>query len=360
MDQASLKQIFQTLKKRMSLLDVEGLRESRKIEGLYAYDQEVRGFTNIMIYLDQGLSIIWEEIADILAGIDQHLGSYHNDLMMRYLFSFGGSEGILNRHAHTHIRRMTLEKWQLWTKIIDNVDSTPEDLVIPALFTGKKFGSGPWPGKKDLLIFFSRNRQVTMPEKVMRQYSFLKGNALWFFLESGHFEWEFGKFMPYFNGSSESNDIHSTNNVQLMTPVSASIILESKMDNSLVQQFAKKYGWSEQTLSLAIETKFRCAYCDLDFLESVNNYDTIEVDHIIPRNDDSGNNDSDNLTIACRTCNKLKRRWDPRSRIIGNDARRDQLIAAARSYVQERRQEKQVKVDIEKIDGEKIIASLVP
>ena len=68
-------------------------------------------------------------------------------------------------------------------------------------------------------------------------------------------------------------------------------------------------GWDSVTLQLAIDTGFKCQYCDLDFFSSVNAYDSIEVEHIIPMN--PGSDEVSNKTLACHTCNKMKRRWNP-------------------------------------------------
>jgi hypothetical protein len=196
MDQAEMKKVFCGIKKRMSSLDVSGIRESRKVEGLYSTTQEARGFPNLLIYLDQGLSGHTKEIADILTDIDRYLGGFHNDGRMRYLFTFGGSDGTLVRHAKTDIRKLSREQWQQWTEVINNANVSPRPVTIPALFYGTKYGSNPCPGKRDLLIFFSSVRHVFMPENVGRLYAALKKNALWFFFSDGSVEYEFGMFDP--------------------------------------------------------------------------------------------------------------------------------------------------------------------
>jgi 5-methylcytosine-specific restriction endonuclease McrA len=69
--------------------------------------------------------------------------------------------------------------------------------------------------------------------------------------------------------------------------------------------------WSDSTLQLAIRAGFRCDYCGSDFFASVENYYAFEVEHIVPRGRGSELDEApENLTVACRTCNRLKRRWD--------------------------------------------------
>lgn len=113
-----------------------------------------------------------------------------------------------------------------------------------------------------------------------------------------------------------------------------------------VSALTEKYGWSHQTLSLAIETKFCCAYCDVFLLESVDTYYQFNVDHIVPSSR-GGSDDPSNLTIACRTCNYLKRTYNPIEHLAPG-ATRAELIAEARRRVQAERAEKSKKVRAEK------------
>lgn len=196
MESSELNKIFKEIRKRMSSLDVAGLRNSRKVEGLYSLDQETQGFSNILIYLDQGLYGQEEQIASTLYEIDRYIGGYHNDRRMRYLFLFGDSEEVITRQAHTSISRMSLSQFNQWAASLQTTNVTAGSVNIPSLFVGQKSGSRPCPGKSDLLIFFSRSRHVTMTEDIKHQYHFLKGNALWFFFEGNNFIWEFG-FDPH-------------------------------------------------------------------------------------------------------------------------------------------------------------------
>ena len=41
-------------------------------------------------------------------------------------------------------------------------------------------------------------------------------------------------------------------------------------------------SWEPQTLELGIRANFKCEYCGCDFFSSINNYDSIQRDHIIP------------------------------------------------------------------------------
>ena len=102
-----------------------------------------------------------------------------------------------------------------------------------------------------------------------------------------------------------------------------------------------KAGWNRDALQIAINARFKCEYCDLDFLSSVNAYDSIDVEHIIPRN--PGSDEQPNKTLACHTCNKIKRRWNPALHTRAG-ADRYELIQTARAYVQKKRDDKDKKI----------------
>lgn len=97
--------------------------------------------------------------------------------------------------------------------------------------------------------------------------------------------------------------------------------------------------WSETSVELGVRARFSCEYCSRDLLASVDAYDSWQTDHVVPISKGGGETDFDNLALSCRTCNMLKRAFDPSSE-VGEGAGRDQLIAAARKYVQDKRSSK--------------------
>lgn len=127
---------------------------------------------------------------------------------------------------------------------------------------------------------------------------------------------------------------------------------EKKEKNSL-------QNWSDSTLQLAINTGFKCEYCQSDFFATIESYYAFEVEHIVPRGRGPEIDDApENLTVACRTCNRLKRRWDPRSK-VGDNATREQLIEAVREYVSEQRQKKSARIKEEQDHARRILAQKV-
>lgn len=116
-----------------------------------------------------------------------------------------------------------------------------------------------------------------------------------------------------------------------------------------------KEGWDPTALELGIQTGFKCQYCGLDFFSSVNAYDSIEVEHIIPKN--PGSDEPINKTLVCRACNKMKRRWNPSLHAQTGTGRED-LISITTSYVQDKRNEKAEKISKEKGLAERLLRAL--
>ena len=114
-------------------------------------------------------------------------------------------------------------------------------------------------------------------------------------------------------------------------------------------------SWSPNTLELAISAGFRCAYCDRYFLEDEKAWYSFELDHIVPKGEGSDTNE--NLVPACRLCNRLKRRYDPRQDAGPSPSRYD-LISAARDYIRQKRLSAREKVQRERSLAEDLLRRL--
>ena len=102
-------------------------------------------------------------------------------------------------------------------------------------------------------------------------------------------------------------------------------------------------NWGEVETKLGIEFDFKCAYCDKDLLESVDNFKEWQKDHIVPSSK-GGLDEDTNLALSCRTCNFIKSRWDPRLRLGSNPTKAD-LVNVAREHVSEKRKEAQSEIN---------------
>ena len=101
----------------------------------------------------------------------------------------------------------------------------------------------------------------------------------------------------------------------------------------LKSRLVKQYRYWPQMVEIAWRARFKCEYCFADLLGSVDDYHyNWEREHIIPT-DAGGPDEFENWALACRRCNQFKGKWDPAT-VTGSDASREELVAAARRYVQ--------------------------
>ncbi len=112
-----------------------------------------------------------------------------------------------------------------------------------------------------------------------------------------------------------------------------------------------QYGWSIETLKVWSMSDFRCVYCNLDLLETLDNNQLGVLDHLLPqsRYPQLVNSES-NLVLSCWVCNRIKRHWDANTRVAthvycdGNVLEPDQraeLIKRAHQYVKSMREKKE-------------------
>lgn len=94
-----------------------------------------------------------------------------------------------------------------------------------------------------------------------------------------------------------------------------------------------KLGWHEHNVVVGVKARFRCEYCDRDLLASIEDYDSWQLDHIVPSSQ-HGADDIPNKALCCKTCNFMKSTFAP----VG--ATREERLASAREYVTERRSRK--------------------
>ncbi len=100
------------------------------------------------------------------------------------------------------------------------------------------------------------------------------------------------------------------------------------------ENLAKTGKWHVNTAWLFERAGYKCEYCDLDFLGSVANYKSFQIDHIIPLSK-GGEDINDNKAVSCKTCNwDLKSRWNPA--VVCDSRDRSVLVDTVRQHVKER------------------------
>ena len=119
----------------------------------------------------------------------------------------------------------------------------------------------------------------------------------------------------------------------------------STIRESVVQELMSTGKWSKATARLGERADYRCEYCGLDLLATVENYKLWQIDHIIPLKSGGDPTDPDNLAVACKQCNwDFKARWDPRTE-TESDATRTELIDGVRRYIKERKAESEKELE---------------
>ncbi len=108
----------------------------------------------------------------------------------------------------------------------------------------------------------------------------------------------------------------------------------------IINQLVKEHGWDRGVVELGIRAGFRCEYCGVDMLASVDNYFyNWNNDHIEPASKD-GKWEPDNMAVSCKTCNFMKGNRDlPRPA-----SARDEKIAVWQEWIRNRRTEKQTQL----------------
>lgn len=103
-----------------------------------------------------------------------------------------------------------------------------------------------------------------------------------------------------------------------------------------IKQLQKELKFPDDQLYVAVRARFCCEYCGKSFLDSVDAYDSWQIDHIVP----NGDNSEANLALACKTCNFAKRH--SKKEQLEKCKSRNEKIELARQIVWERRARKEI------------------
>lgn len=115
------------------------------------------------------------------------------------------------------------------------------------------------------------------------------------------------------------------------------------MSDEVIHALVEQCGWSAEQAILGLRAGFKCEYCGRCFLVSIEDYDTWQRDHIIPVTR-GGTNHRDNIALACKLCNFMKRDWVPAERL---DPLKDReaAIEAVKAHLRTPRAKKQIELD---------------
>lgn len=116
--------------------------------------------------------------------------------------------------------------------------------------------------------------------------------------------------------------------------------------DALIRELIAKFRFSEEAARISCEDRFRCVYCGLNLLTTVDTYRSYETEHILPKRYAELTDEITNKTSACRVCNYIKRDWDPNTdgdRVYVDGTghlaaeQRATLIARGRRFIEQER-----------------------
>lgn len=103
--------------------------------------------------------------------------------------------------------------------------------------------------------------------------------------------------------------------------------MSKEKNYQVVEDLQRLFRFGEWNAKRGLESGFRCEYCNRDLLASFNDYDSWQIDHVIPSSK-GGIHEYDNMAVSCKTCNFLKRDYFPTGET------RNERLADARRHVQ--------------------------
>lgn len=103
--------------------------------------------------------------------------------------------------------------------------------------------------------------------------------------------------------------------------------MQQELHDQITATLYEKYRTGEWHARRGLEQDFRCAYCELDYLGTYNDYRSAELDHITPLSA-GGEHAFENIAVCCRTCNLLKSTYVP------NGKNRTEQILDTREHIQ--------------------------
>jgi hypothetical protein len=109
----------------------------------------------------------------------------------------------------------------------------------------------------------------------------------------------------------------------------------AREEQAIRQKLRKKFSWSDESITLGLDATFKCEYCGKYLLTDVEAFKQWTTDHIVPKSK-QGPEAQHNWALACRTCNLVKRDFNPSEGQTSN--RREDLIKRSwEEYIRGRR-----------------------
>lgn len=199
MDRPFINSILGQVRKRMKTFEVPGCRQSRRIEGMFDRDDEMRGFRNLCIYVDTALAGKEAAICEILGHIDGYIYGQEHYNHTRWLMFFGSDSEklVAPRPSSVHCAIRSVDWKAIVTKCIADNPATG-DPIIPRLHNPGS-NNTRFPDRYDLALFFCRGRDVRTSEEQQKGFTVIRHRSIWFFSgENELLELDAAGYIPMF------------------------------------------------------------------------------------------------------------------------------------------------------------------
>ena len=198
MDKSWLKGLRNKLRANAPTNMADGIRQSRRVSGLYSYEAEIKAYASIICYIQKGLGKENEIIGEAIKIILDIQGSSKLKNYYLHPFSFGWDDNKLH-HKKSAISIISRgNSTNITNELCKLAGSDSSDTsTIPALFPPTSLYSKKSKATvNDLLVFVCKDRSVQLSGVSTAAYNRVRRSSLWIFMNNDNPEWEFGTFKP--------------------------------------------------------------------------------------------------------------------------------------------------------------------
>lgn len=196
MESDFIKTVLGQVRRQMKTFEVPGYRQSRRVEGMFDRDNELRGFENIWIYIDVALAGREGAISEILFHIDSFVYRQEHYNHTRWLRFFGcqPDDKVVTLRPSTVHQPIRPQAWQ------GSISSFLSKSPAPGAPLSGPPNLGPFnsrsPGRNDLSVIFCKGKNVLSTEGPERKFAPIRKRALWFSFDDNSDLPEFGAGLP--------------------------------------------------------------------------------------------------------------------------------------------------------------------
>ena len=199
MESDFIKTVLGQVRRQMKTFEVPGYGQSRRVEGMFDRDNELRGFENLWIYIDVALAGKEGAISEILFCIDNFVYSQEHHNHTRWLRFFGCQPDdrfvtLRPSTVHQAIRS------QVWQETISRflAKHLASGAALPGQHKPGPFNSRSL-GRNDLSLIFCKGKNALSTVGSEKRFAAIRHRALWFSFDDVDDLPEFGVGVPVLN-----------------------------------------------------------------------------------------------------------------------------------------------------------------